>query len=468
MAQIGVKVFADGFSGKLLIRLMRNGAQVSISPAFDFPYDDVYVFEDISPVVYTVQLWRSVDGVILTQLIDEWSVDASKQSTTTVRTFQYLVGRGDSGTSPDWADPANEDITLTDQRIDGYTKDQIRVHEAGFGDWLDERYELLPGGGISLNDGYTFNEGTAWFITVYDTAETTIPVTSAGGMYDGVEVVGEDAEFNETLRNKLIIINAPSSRLQITFPDLTLVPDGVHCTINTHNGSQNYTVLQFNVGDTVRFCNQNVNVIYIPRCVSLGLYFDSGVCYITTPTDWGIRRGMIIGDYDATRHTDTGAFLYADEATGELNREDYEGLYEFINQLTGDAVCPLGSSLGQWSYTPGGGVFPNKRKYGIDTVSLKCRVPHLSGVSAKMTSTPGVYEADGVGPLNVEVRSGTGGEHTDVLNRGGGAVINTGLSGMDNFGTWFNNSPSGTPLLIRSLNSENTVKSFAQKPFVIL
>jgi hypothetical protein len=476
MAQIGLNITVTSLTGFLIIRWVKPSsplAEVGRSDAFTFPYDDVYTIPDLAPVVYTVQMWRSDDGIALDQLIKDWSIDASKQSELSVRGYQYLTGRGETeGTPGDgsyWADPTDTDVNLVDERLDGFTKDQLQVHEAGFGNKLDAEYDLLAGGGITLLGGKTFDEGVAWFITVFEATETTIPADAGGSQrYAGVEVIAEDVEFDEVLRNKLIIADFAATVGTITFPDLTLIPTGTHATFNTHRGSQNYLKLQFDAGDTVRFNNEDVNIIYLARCESLSIYFDDGVCYVTEYSGNAIRRGMVAPDYDATRDADRGNFIYADESIGELDREDYPALYEFIDQLSGDAVCPLGTGVGQWSYDSGGGVYPNKRKYGIDTVAETFRVPHLSGVTAKMSSTPGVYEADVVGPVDFEIRSGLGGDKTNVLNNGGGIVINCGLSGMDSFGTWFNNTVSGSPVIIRSTNAETRVKSYSQKPFIYL
>lgn len=480
MAQIGLNITVTGLSGFLIIRWVRPTAplaEVGRSDAFTFPYDDVYTIPDLQPVVYTVQLWRSDDGVALDQLIKDWSIDASKETRTSIVTYQYLTGRGETegtiGEGDYWADPIANDDTLIDERLDGFTKDQLIVHEAGYGNRLNADYDLYAGGGIVLLNGKTFDDGVAWFITAALSEVVTTPSNQGGGaMFDDVEVIAEDIDFytdnDNNLYNKLVIVEGAASVLTVTFQDLTLIPDNTHVTFQTHGGSQNYLRLQFDSGDTVRFLNQLVNYINLARCEKISLYFKDGVCRVIDYDGNAIRRGMIAQDYDATRHTDTGAFLYADEATGELDKDDYPALYEFVDQLSGDAVCALGVGVGQWSYDSGGGVYPNKRKYGIDTVAETFRVPHLEGVTAKNASTPGVYQADSVGALDLEIRSGTGGDKTNQLNNGGGGVVNCGISGMDGFGSWLPNDVAGTEQLIRSLNSENRVKSYLQKPFVYL
>lgn len=473
MAQIGLNISVSGLSGYLIIRWIKASAPLAEvgrndNPStFTFPYDDVYVIIDLQPVVYIVQLWRSDDGSSLDQLIKDWSIDASKFTETTIATYQYVVDRGQSGSTPAWADPVNGDTVLNDARLDGFTKDQMIVHEAGYGNKLDSEYNLVSGGGIELLGGKTFDSGVAWFITVASLNEIAAQPTASAPMFTGLQILTSDQDFDNIttpLMNKLCIANWAGTVGTITFPDLSLIADDVHVTFQTHGGNQNYLKLQFDAGDTVRFMNQDVNVIYLARCEKISLYFKSGVCYVIDYDGNACRRGSVLQDYDSNRDSDLRCLLYADEATGVLNKNDYPGLYEFVNQLSGTSVCSLGTSVGQWSYDSGGGVYPNKRKFGIDTGAQTFRVPHLSGMSAKMYSTPGVYESDAVGPMSLEIRDGSGGSAT-------GTMVNTGFSGQDNPAGWISNGAPGAEKYIRPAAgspTETRVRSVLQKPYIYL
>lgn len=460
MAQIGLNISISGLTGKLLIRWVRAAApltQVGRSAAFDFPYDDVYVISDIAPVVYIVQLWRSDDGVALDQLIKDWSVDASKDTRSVVTTYQYKVGRGDFGTAPDWADPVGGQTTLTDQRIDGFTKEQLLVHEAGYGNKLDAEYDLVSGGGIELLDGKQFDEGVAWFITTFSTEIVTLPPTNGNPkLYADIEIITEDRDFfvdeSDNLYNKLCIASKEGSVLEIVFPDLADIPDDTYVTFQTQQGLQHYLKLQFDPGDTVWFLNQQENVIYLAKNEKITLYFKAGVCYVIDYDGNALKRGMISHDYDSNRDSDRGGLLYADESTGELSRDDYPALYEFIAALSGSAVCSLGIAVGQWSYS-NAGVYENKQKYGIDTVAFTFRVPHLSGLTPKLTGTPGNYESDQVGEFSFTgyklQKSGTS-NHVHVI------------ANIDDVG------PQPPPPFTFNAGKITRVKSYSQKPFVIL
>lgn len=473
MAQIGLNITISGLSGFLIIRWKKASVPLAevgrnANPStLTYPYDDVYTIPDLLPVVYIVELWRSDDGIALDQLIKDWSIDASQDSSTaTINTYQYVVDRGftnvTEGTGPEvWADPSNLDVILVDERLNGFTKDQLIVHEAGFGNKLNSEYDLFAGGGIELLGGKTFDSSVAWFITTTATSSAVLPDTSSGAMFDGVEEMAANHDFDADHRNKLIITNGAGTILTETFPDLALIPDATHVTFNTHKGSQNYLVLQFDAGDTVRYMNQDVNIIYVPKCQIISLYFFAGVGYVITEPSNALRRGMVAPDYDATRDADTGALIYADESTGVLNKADYPGLYEFVNQLSGTAVAVLGSALGQWSYDSGGGVYPNKRKWGINTGAETFRVPHLSGVVAKFSSTPGVYEADQVGAhsLTYDYKQGKSDDNESGVS--GEYLRKAGAAGGTNYGN--------TSITYNiQVGLENLVKSYSQKPFIYL
>lgn len=474
MAMIGLNLYITGLTGKLIIRWVKASAPLAEVGRNDnpslltFPYDAVYTIPDLAKVVYKVQLWRSDDGIALDQLLKEWPIMAGSGSgSSAVKYYQYKVGRGWTNVTQDtgdlvWADPENGDVSLIDERLEGFTQDQIIFHEVGVGNKLSYRWELLPGGGITLLDGFTFDtdvEFTAETLDTSEAVEDTEDTQSPGAPYAGVEEITADSDFDTTLYDKLVNVASDGPRLQVNIPDLTLIPDGKHVTFNTHKGTQNYLVLQFDVGDTVRANNQDVNVLYIPKNQTISLFFWEGECIITTPTDFLLKRGTILMDYDLLR-ANTLAVIAADEATGELDKFSYEGLYAYINGLTGTAVATLGSAVGQWGYS-NAGVFENKRKFGIDTGTEKIRVPHLTGVTPKFGTTPGTYEADSVGALtfNVDYKQGKSDDNESGVS--GEYLRKPGASGGSSYG-------NTTVSYSINVGAENKVKSVIQKAYIIL
>lgn len=477
MAQIGNNIFISGLSGKLIIRWVKASDPLTEVGRNDnpstltFPVDMVYTIPNLMPVVYIVQFWRSDDGIALDQLIKDWSIDASQETQIAVRTYQYKVDRGFNNVNQStgdevWADPENEDVILVDERLDGYAKTDLIVHEAGYGHHLDAEYDLFAGGGIELLGGKTFDTDVAWFITASSTTVSQVPNnTVVGQMFAGVEHITTDMNFftssSNNLYNKLCIVNGGGNKIQVTFPDLATIPDDTHVTFTTQKGTQYYLILQFDAGDVVRFGNQNLNVIDIAKCEKISLYFYGGECHVISYSGNAMRRGQIAYLYDADVDTEKRSYLYAHEDTGEILESDMPGLYRFVEQLTGDAVCEFGTGVGQWSYELAG-VFPNKCKWGIKTtVPKKFRVPHLVGLVAKMSSTPGVYEADQVGEINQDIAFKQGASddnESGVTLKYLREIDATGGTGYSNLSVNF----------LFNSGDENRVKSYSQKPFVIL
>lgn len=469
MGRIGLNTAISGLTGKLIIRWVKASAplaEVGRLPAANFPYDAVDVLIDLDPVVYIVQWWRSDDGVALSQLIKDWSIDAGLYNETIIRTYQYVVDRGD-GDSGVWADPVDLDTGLVDTRLDGATKDELLVHEAGYGNKIDAEYELLPGGGISLNDGKTFDTQVRWFITWTRTlAQSGGGGSGSGsggsGKYTGVELLANNRDFyvdpTDNLYNKLCIADFAGTVGTITFGAFELIPDNTLVTFQTHKGAQNYLRLQFNPGDTVRYLNADVNYIDLAKGENITLYFFAGACYVDTYKGRALQRGQAIVDNNPLR-ADNGACLLADEATGVLDAADYPALYEIIAAMT-SGVAVLGVGVGQWGYDSGGGVYPNKRKFGINTGAETFRVPHLTGVTMKIGAAAdiGKYEADNVGSFSGNLSIKKGWSYTGGPNN----ATHFG-NGDPGHGEDKNVPFSYTPAII-----ENRVKAVIQTAYIIL
>ncbi len=482
MARIGLTISVSGYTGNLLILWRETVAgnptppETGRSAALTFPYDDVYSIDNINPVVHLVELWRSADGTTLTELIDQWSIDASLYNAIRFVEYQYKVGRGWNNTNQStgtelWEDPENGDTELTDERLANATKDDITVHMAGYGRLLKDEYDLKTGGGITLNYDKVFDQDVAWFISYYtvETANVTVTTTS---LYSDVETVTADRDLyvdsTDNLYNKLVIINSLNPVVEITFPDLALIPNNTKVTFNTHRGSQNYLALQFDTGDTVYFCNQAVNVIWLARGEEISLYFKGGVCYVTSYYGNAKIRGSVHSDMDSSRHTDTGAFLLADESTGELDADDYPALYAFIENLPASHSVALGTGSGQWgqAVTVNSGLinqattYPNKCKYGIDTVARTFRVPHLKNLGRRFVNTgenPGRYQHDAVGKFEATITVQKGNSYTGNPNN-------------DRFGNGSNNPANvatGTSKL-ETGNTETIMKNFGETPYIVL
>jgi hypothetical protein len=481
MARIGLNVKVTGYTGKLLIVWREVVAgnptppETGRSAALDFPYDAVYTIDSINPVVYVVELWRSSDGVLLDELIKRWNIDASVYNSAVLITNQYKVGRGNSDSTPGeaWADPADGDTILSDERLDGAAKSELIVHESGYGRLLDSEYDLHAGGGIELLYGRQFTQDTAWSITYAQVQQAQVQSVTRND-YTDVEVVTADRDIyvdaDDNLYGKLVIASKSGPVLTLNFPDITTIPNHTKISFNTHQGSQNYLKLQLDGADTIKFLGQNKNVIYLAKGEELTLYFMDGVGYVVFYHGKALVRGSVHSDMDNSRASDSGAFLLADESTGVLDADDYPALYEFIENLPASHSVALGSGAGQWSSstTVNSGkinqatVYPYKSKFGIDTINRQFRVPHLKGLIRKFYDTgefPGRYEHDQVGKFEADMTIRKGWSYTNAPN------IN------DVVGNGDPNHEENKYLYARKFdtgNTESKVKNYGETPFIQL
>jgi hypothetical protein len=480
MAMIPLKIKISGYTGKLLIQWFEESAplaQVGISDDFDFPYDDTYNIADIRPVVHIVKMWRSDDGVSLDELIDSWQVDAARSEQPQFLKCEYKVDRGSTegteGEGDYWIDPENLDTELIDERLAAAEQSELVVHEAGYGDLHEDEYELRDGGGIVLLNGKTFDSDVRWTIKWFKIITVTeSPDQSNASEFTSVVVVTADrdayVDANDNLYNKFVVCNKAGSVLTITFDDLSTIPNDTKIFFGTHQGAQKYVKLQFDTGDNISWFGQSKNVVYIPKCEIVGIYFYDGAVYFIKAPERGLLRGSVVADYDNTRHTDTGAYILADESTGELAKADYPGLYEFIENLPSGSKKTLGTGVGQWgeSATINAGkineaaYYPNKCYWGIDTVAEIFRVPHLKNMGRRFVNTgenPGRYQHDQVGkfeaiPTVPDAFAHTNGPHEPNFT-GGAANLTQQAKSNSKFETG---------------NTETTMKNYGETPYIVL
>lgn len=423
MAKIGLNISASGFSGKLLIRWLEASAplaQVGRSDPFDFPYDDVYTINNINPVVHIVQLWRSDDGASLDQLIKSWEIDASLFNEISAVTYQYMVGRGDESSDLDeqWADPEPGDTELEDERLDGATKEELYVVEAGYGPKRDDEYDLRSGGGIVLLGGKQFDEDVSWFITHHRTITQSVPPGTATGTskYAGVTVITEETDFytddSDNLYNNLVIVEGSAASVQFNFQALSLIPNGTHVTFNTHGGTQRYLKLQFNPGDTLKWLGRERNTIYVRRGADVSIFFEDGVGYITG-TDpaahrvgemiWGRKGELNTVPLDGTQYTQAELEGLVEDYMDELPSADVvnETLWATSQLIT---YIANGDASVQEQKT----VYPYKGLFArTDTGTPTIRVPDMRNMhvralkyldttsdTQRIVNKPGGYQVD--------------------------------------------------------------------------
>lgn len=402
MAQIGLNIDISGYTDDLLIVWKKASAplaEVGRSAALPFPVSQVYTIPNLQPEVYSIEFWRSADGTALTEFIKSWSVDASQFAEYGLTVYQYVVGRGDSGSSPDWADPANGDgavgSPLVDERLAGVTHTNAFIESRGHGKYRQDEITFVPTGGFYFADGVTrFNEGDTFFVTVQNASSVSSGSGSAAvdDFTDIVEIrddVDNSIDFDSTLYRKVCHTGFTGAVGTVVFPSFALIPD-TKVRFLCHRGSQNYLKLQFSTGETVVLDGESKNVIYLERGAMIELWFKNNVCYVADYKGNNQLRGRVAPDYSL--RSGMGMFIRADGSL--IQGQSYPGIEEFITE-----DLPVGSvvDLTTWA--------SNQTKWGYNSTTREIRVPNLAGVTQKFSNgaVPGVYEADQVGPFTLTI-----------------------------------------------------------------
>lgn len=459
MAQIGLNIDISGYTDDLLIVWKKASAplaEVGRSAALPFPVSQVYTIPNLQPEVYSIEFWRSADGTALTEFIKSWSIDASQFAEYGLTVYQYVVGRGDSGSSPDWADPENGDgavgTPLVDERLAGVTHTNAFIESRGHGKYRQDEITFVPTGGFYFADGVTrFNEGDTFFVTVQNASSVSSGSGSAAvdDFTDIVEIrddVDNSIDFDSSLYRKVCHTGFTGAVGTVVFPSFALIPD-TKVRFLCHRGSQNYLKLQFSTGETVVLDGESKNVIYLERGAMIELWFKNNVCYVADYKGNNQLRGRVAPDYSL--RSGMGMFIRADGSL--ISGNNYPGIYEFVTEK-----LPVGASvdLTTWSASTN-----NQKKWGVNTTTKEIRVPNLAGVSQKFSNSDvsGTYEADQVGPFTLSIP-------TSALTK------NDEGSSLDNkLATGGATPPPAAAISFPvSPSSENRVKGVIQYPMIYL
>lgn len=448
MAKIYIKYDFSAISSPYIILVcVENSAplaevgRIVLSPG---SYAGGSTFSGINPTQHTVKYYQSGDGSALGSLIGTLSVDATiyNEPQIEIITFQVDAGRGEP-----YYDPAAGDNSYSNPSLAGCTKDpegegdKFVLYQEGLG-MVDPSYIDDSTNGFTFNTDKTFQPDERYQIIKYVTVSTQPQELITRPFADIIEL-DADITFGSTHYNSFIRADFAGSVGTITFPAHASVPNYTRVKISTHGGSQNYLVLQFNGSETVKFCNQNKNKIYLAKCEEIELHWKDGVCYVVDYKGAFLNRGNVVASYAAT----SGPFLPAHVDTGVLYKTDYPGLYAFIESLpVGTAVA-----LANWNDTQtinGETKYVNRSRYGIDTITETFRVPHLANLTHRFLKASGTTDTERVndvagGYQADELRehdhtthaqggiAGSGGPY--FLNRAAGSKRYAGAGG-DNFG----------------------------------
>lgn len=453
MAKVFLKYNFSAVADDVIIVWVKNtapGAEIDrylLDDTTDHEKNGGHTVTGLDPVMHQFKFYQSSDGITLDTLLLTLDVDASIYNEVIVNQWYYVVDRGQSGTDPGeaWADPADGDDHVDDERLIGATHENATVEQRGYGKFREDEINYLPGGGFEFIDsGTKFANSDTFFVTFYKIVAQQVQTLESGSDYNDVKLLQDDLDnsidFDSSFYKKVCLANFTGAVGTIVFPALATIPD-TKVKFSTHQGSQIYLTLAFNGSETAKVNGQNKNKIHIAKGRIVELVFKSSVCYVVCDGTPFLMRGQIIGDH-RNRSIDE-PFLLADESTGVLSGNNYPGLYDYIASLAPGATVLLAN----WADS-----LSNKRKWGINTITKDFRVPHLDDLHRRFrtgSEDAATYQADQVGQYTDSAGSSEGG--SDPINAD---TYQAGPYKMKN--------------KVRNTGQETRVKAYKEYPLVVL
>lgn len=358
----------------------------------------------INPVMHQFTWWTSTDGVtldtsILTMDIDCGSVSSSRE------VWEYVVGRGLTGTNPDFADPEDQDTTLpNDERWAGAGK--IEVERRGFGTLRSSEYTPnLTLGNFALTGGIKFELDDTWFVkvnTIVDNSSVTSPVTTSAEPYMTSVGFASTAAFSAaTHGRKQVEVTTSADVAIMSFAALSSIAK-TKVLITTHGMTGRYLKLALSSGDTTTHPVLGVSVdsLYLRKAMEVEIVVGGGEFRVLRyegdgrrvgRMEWGrgIEKNMVVMD------------------GSEYTFAAMPGLYyEHIALLPSDQVKDY-TTWNQTTTVDGRTVSANKGFFALDLVNSKFKVPDLrnsfiralklSGTDAtRLTDKAGGWQSDNI------------------------------------------------------------------------
>jgi hypothetical protein len=405
MALIGIDILEiSGYTGSFIMTWYKKTTplvEAGRSDAIAFPVPPQKITAaNLSPVVYIFKFWQSSDGIALDTLLGQWDIDASAYNGGVATTYEYVVDRGYTNLSPTntgtevWADPANGDTEIVDERYAGAAQDELQVSMRATGIRRSDEWSVLPGGGIQLEvsdetftgDGST---GDSIFVTHFRKVSTNTN-NSGGSDYSDVLNVNADITVDVTFANKLINCISSQPVTIIDFPDVATLGDQ-KLKFSTHGMAGNYLSLHFALGNSVLFNGENKNKIHIPKGKTFELLIKSGAYYVLDDkTGYDLRgKRTFVDKLNVSQILLNGA---------EYQIDEMPGLWEFVENLPATQkttdLTAWGTIAGnhKYYYNIGGGVFKVPNDVNVFYRSL---VDFTSSTDAERYGTTGTLGGAG-------------------------------------------------------------------------
>lgn len=367
------------------------GARSVIGPAFSGTLN--FLITGLDPKNYFFDLYESVDGVTLSELIGTFTYDVQASRVTEAVRF-YRVGSGINNA------PADGDTTLTDDFLEGATI--TRFEHRGVGSLVEN-----DGSGVDPEWNRTGNtlsllgldgEGNAAHFTGGDTYAVTVsfsvpvgPSQTTSPFFKDIKVITTSLTMDTSYRFcRTKLVSNSGTSLTVNFENIDDIPDGTWWWFtDIDGGQQKQTRLTFTGGGQVRYFAGPLAGILSEYWVGKG------------DTVWIMKEGdsfqlLIAGDSNqwVGRHSSEALIGFANtliEDGALYSADDYPRFWYWLTHAFPSAAYYIvDDNLDNAGYTRPLDVNGNNFKAGlfiISTTKRKFRMPDTRGLSERSSKS---------------------------------------------------------------------------------
>lgn len=406
-------------------------------------------FTGLNPVIHLVKLFVT-DGLSTSgTIIANFSIDPRFPGVE-LKAPLYLY----AGTTPGFATGDNK-FTDPDGELEGW---EYSVDVRGFGQ-LDPNLEIdktAPGYEVII-PSYELQAGELHIVRFEPKLISFAANSNIGGnLFNSVEVVTTNRSLTAADTGKMFLLQAASSVLAITLPEIDSVVAGKLFMFNSQGGSHKNAIIQVEGSDSEKIdyaYGENTRLI-LGQSEQLWLYkwidpnnASNRRWKVAYATDGIIRVGETFM-YNKYLAADLMNAVFADGSL--LDRSVYPRLWDYVQTLDGSQL------VSDTTWNTG---FDNTGRFSTGDGSTTFRVPKLWGTGFVRgvdgtSRKAGSYEAEMIGPHSHPYikKQGNGYTGNPTVERSGSGNVNPQdftLSTNNNTGTENRPANFGTYLLIR-------------------
>lgn len=239
-----------------------------------------FLLTELPPENCFIDLYESVDGVVLTALLGTFTYDVKTQKITEELRF-YVVGSGINNS------PADSDTTLTDSYLDGKTVTAFEKRSIGslvpVGLGLGAEWDIA-GTVITLQSGMpAFAEQETYVAHI--SYNQPVDTTQNPGFFKGIKTITTNTTFDGTYRNCRIRCNGSGPRLVATMEDGGSVPNGTFWYFVDQNGGAQFQAKINLTSGNFLYNGVSFPEVWIGKGDCIWIEYNDGVFEIIQPSD---------------------------------------------------------------------------------------------------------------------------------------------------------------------------------------